>query len=292
LIKSMTGFGRGEAFGKGKTFSVELKAVNHRYNEIFLRMPRSMVSLEDKSKRVIQEFVSRGRIDGFFSIEDSEERPVTVKVDKKLAESYYKAIEELQALLELPGKPSFQDLVKFPDVLVVEEPAEDVEEWWPFVEVALRQAVTSLVKMRETEGERLYNDLKGRINSIERINEEIKERAPLVVVDYRQRLESRLSDLIKEGAVEQDRLAAEVAIFADRSNITEEVVRLNSHLHQALESLESEEPVGRKLDFLVQEMNREINTIGSKANDLTISRFVVEVKSELEKIREQVQNIE
>ncbi len=292
MIKSMTGFGRGEAYGKGKRFTVELKAVNHRFNETFLRMPRSMISLEEKSKRVIQEYVSRGRIDGFFSVEVDEQKPVTVKVDKVLAESYYKAIEELQTFLELPGKPSFQDLVNFPDVLTVVEPEEDVEQWWPYVKEALIQAITGLVSMRETEGERLAKDLKGRINSIGQINEQIEERAPLVVDDHRQRLESRLKELIKEGTVDQERLANEVAIFAERSNITEEVVRLNSHLYQAEKCLGSPEPVGRKMDFLVQEMNREINTIGSKANDLAISRLVVEVKSEVEKIREQVQNIE
>jgi len=292
LIKSMTGFGCGEASGEGKKFTVELKAVNHRFNEIFLRMPRSMASLEDRSKRFIQGYISRGRVDGFFSVENYGDKPVTVKVDKALAESYYKAIGELQAFLQIPGQPSVEEIAKFPDVLVLEEPEEDIERWWPYVEDALKQAVSELVSMRQVEGKRLYQDLKERINSISRLNAEIEKRAPLVVEDYHQRLESRLQDWLKECTIDQDRLANEIAIFAERSNITEEVVRLNSHLYQASRYLESRQPVGRKLDFLIQEMNREINTIGSKASDLTISRLVVEVKSELEKIREQVQNIE
>lgn len=292
MIRSMTGFGRGEACGEGKKFTVELKAVNHRYNEIYLRMPRAMVSLEEKSKRFIQEYISRGRIDGFFSVEYYEEKPVTVKVDKALAESYYKAVEELQQFLGLPGKPCIEEILKFPDIFVLEEPEEDVEQWWPSVKNALEKAINDLVNMRQTEGKRLYEDLKERINCIGRLNAEIEKRAPLVVKDYHQRLQNRLQEWLKESVIDQDRLANEVAVFADRSNITEEVVRLNSHLYQASRFLESNEPVGRKFDFLVQEMNREINTIGSKANDLAISRLVVEVKSEIEKIREQVQNIE
>lgn len=292
MIKSMTGFGRGEAYGQGKKFTVELKSVNHRFCEIFLRLPKKLLSLEEKSKRLIQEYISRGRVDGFFSMEDEGEKPVTVKVDKNLAESYYKAMEELQASLELPGKPSFRDIIRMPDVLVVEEPEEDVEQWWPFVAEALKEALSGLVNMRETEGERLRLDLSKRIDSIIRLNAEIEKRAPLVVEDYRKRLENRLQELLREGALDQGRLAAEVAIFAERSNITEETVRLNSHLYQASRCLDSNEPVGRKLDFLIQEMNREVNTIASKANDLTISQLVVEIKSQLEKIREQVQNIE
>lgn len=292
MIKSMTGFGRGEAFGQGKRLAVELKAVNHRFNEIHLRLPRLLLPLEEKAKRLIQEYISRGRIDGFFSVEDYGERQPTVKVDKKLAESYYKAMEEVQRHLGVSGSPSVMDMVNFPDVITVEQPQEDVELIWPFLEDALRQAVQELVDMRQTEGERLSQDLKQRIDNIGKLNSEIEKRAPSVVEEYRLRLEKRVQDLMGETVVDSDRLTAEVVLFSERSSITEEVVRLNSHLYQVSGCLKSAKPVGRKLDFLVQEMNREINTIGAKASDKEISRVVVEVKSELEKVREQVQNIE
>lgn len=296
MIKSMTGFGRGRSRGMGKIFNVELKAVNHRFNEIHLRMPRVMMVLEEKSRRFIQKFISRGRIDGFFSIENDDEHygkaHTTVKVDKALAESYYKAIKDLQDFLGLAGKLSIEEIIKFPDVIVLKEPEGDMEKWWPFVQEALEQAVDGLAGMRQAEGKRLYLDLKDRINMISSLNDQIEKRAPLVAENYHQRLEARLQEWLKQSIIDEDRLANEVAIFADRSNITEEIVRLNSHLYQAGEFLEANEPVGRRLDFLVQEMNREINTIGSKASDIAINRLVVEVKSELEKIREQVQNIE
>lgn len=292
MIKSMTGFGRGEAFGQGKKFTVELKAVNHRYCEIYLRLPRSLVLLEDKCKRLIQTSISRGRIDGFFSIEDCDENPVKIKVDRDLAQSYYIAMEELREMLQLTGKPALQDIVQFPNVLVQEDADTDVEQLWPYLEDALKQAITGLVNMRKTEGKRLYSDFKERINLIDVSRTEIEKRAPIVVKEYHKRLTNRINEWLRDSVLDQERLAMEVAIFAERSNITEELVRLSSHLEQMAACLDVIEPVGRKLDFLVQEMNREINTISSKANDLAIGRLVVEVKSELEKIREQVQNVE
>lgn len=292
MIKSMTGYGRGESNLPGKKFNVELKAVNHRYSEVVLRMPRSLSQFEDRIRKIIQSRIARGRVDGFCSQEECGEKAVAVKVDKALAAAYYKAIKDLQEGLDITGSIKIKYLTDLPGVLVVEEPAENVEELWPAILEAVEAALESLIRMRETEGEQLASDLMQRIDRLVLINEQIRERSPAVVEEYREKLRTRLNDFIKDGSLDPERLTAEAAVFADRSNITEETVRLESHLKQAGACLKEGQPVGRKLDFIVQEMNREINTIGSKANDLEISRLVVEVKSEIEKIREQVQNLE
>lgn len=292
MLISMTGFGRGEAGGGGKKFIVELKAVNHRFCEIVLRLPRNMVSLEERARRQIQTSVRRGRVDGYFSVEDAAEQTPLVKVDKGLVGSYYKAMKELQAELALSGDVSLAQLIGLPGVLATEEPAADVEEWWPFVQQALTGAVEGLLSMRRAEGARLQKDLQDRLGRIEELTGQIEARSPQVVKDYHARLKQRLEEWLAGGPLDESRLATEAALFAERSNINEEVVRLYSHLAQMRNFLAAEDAVGRKFDFLLQEMNREINTIASKAADLEIGRAVVEVKSELEKIREQVQNIE
>jgi len=292
LIKSMTGYGRGEAVAAGKKFIFELKAVNHRYNEVVLRLPRSLSPLEDRIRRFIQARIARGRVDGFLGVEECGEKNATVKVDKALAAAYYNAMKELQETLGIGGEIQFQQLVALPGVVTVEEPADDVEEWWPSIQNAVEEAVDNLVRMRMVEGEQLARDLLSRSERLFYLNQSIRERSPFVVEEYRERLVARLNDYMRDGIITPDRLAAEATIFAERSSITEENVRLESHLQQLKSCLTAGESVGRKLDFLIQEMNREINTIASKANDLEISRAVVEAKSELEKIREQVQNIE
>ncbi len=292
MLKSMTGYGRGEALIPGKKFTVELKAVNHRFCEVVLRLPRSFSQLEDRIRRLIQARVSRGRVDGFLGIEECEEKTTTVKVDKALAAAYYKAMKELQEGLGIEGKIKLKYLIALPGVFTVEEPAENIEEWWPAVQEAVQIALENLVQMRATEGERLAGDLLKRVAQVSFLNENIKHRSPIVVEEYRDRLRKRLNDFLTEGCLDASRLEAEAVLFAERSNITEETVRLESHLKQVRDCLTAGAPVGRKLDFLIQEMNRETNTIASKANDVEISRWVVEVKSELEKIREQVQNIE
>ncbi len=292
MIKSMTGYGRGEAVTAGKKFIFELKAVNHRYNEVVLRLPRSLSPLEDRIRRFIQARIARGRVDGFLGVEECGEKNATVKVDKALAAAYYNAMKELQETLGIGGEIQFQQLVDLPGVVTVEEPADDVEEWWPSIQNAVEEAVDNLVRMRMVEGEQLARDLLSRSERLSYLNQSIRERSPFVVEEYRERLVARLSDYMRDGIITPDRLAAEATIFAERSSITEENVRLESHLQQLKSCLTAGESVGRKLDFLIQEMNREINTIASKASDLEISRAVVEAKSELEKIREQVQNIE
>ncbi|OPY58008.1 MAG: hypothetical protein A4E55_01229 [Pelotomaculum sp. PtaU1.Bin035] len=292
MLKSMTGYGRGEASTNGKKFTVELKAVNHRFLEVVLRMPRSLMSMEDQIKRLIQSRLARGRVDGFLGVEDCGEKTAFVKVDKALAAAYYNAMKELQENLGAEGKIKLKDIVVQPGVLALEENPVAIEEYWLAIKEAVEDAIEKLIQMRAIEGEQLFKDLRERVGLIARLNEKIMERSPVVVEEYRERLDNRLNDFIKDGSLDVARLAAEAALFAERSNITEETVRLDSHISQVYTCFESGEAIGRKLDFIIQEMNREINTIASKANDMEISRLVVEVKSELEKIREQVQNIE
>ncbi|MTI79795.1 MAG: YicC family protein [Firmicutes bacterium] len=292
MLKSMTGYGRGEASACGRKFTVELKSVNHRFCEVVIRQPRMMSSLEDRIRRLIQRSIGRGRIDCFIAVEEVEEKTQQVKVDKPLAVAYHKSIKELQSLLAVKGDIELKDLINMPNVFILEEPEEDLEEWWSAVESAVNKALEQLIQMRTNEGEQLKVDLEKRVEKIREYNSGIEQRAPKVVEEHQERLNQRLAEWKGDGMLDETRMAAEVAVFAERSNITEETVRLTSHLNQMKKFLQTNDPVGRKLDFLVQEMNREVNTIGSKANDMEISNAVVELKSELEKIREQIQNIE
>ncbi|MDA8234098.1 MAG: YicC family protein [Clostridia bacterium] len=292
MVKSMTGYGRGEARGLGKEITVELRSVNHRFSEVVVRMPRQYSALEERVRKTVLEQVARGRVDVFVSVGETGERPKQVKVDLALARAYYNALKELEDSLSLPGIVDPARIVNFPDVLKTEEEEDDLEQFWSILEQAVRQAAGQLVAMRQVEGTKLKTDLLHRLKLIRELVKDIGDRAPQVVEEYRQKLQSRVQGMVPGVEIDEGRLAAEVVFFADRSAITEEIVRLNSHLEQAGNSLELNEPVGRKLDFLVQEMNREVNTIGSKSSDLKISAAVVEIKSEIEKIREQVQNIE
>lgn len=293
LIKSMTGYGRGEAYAEGRRFILELKSVNNRFCEVILRQPRVLAQIEDKIKRRIQDKVTRGRIDGYISIEETGEVTPTVKVDKGLAVAYHNSMEELMAALSITDQITIKDLIALPNVISVEQPEEDIEKWYPAVEQACDQALTGLLAMRENEGARLKQDILQRAEQVrELILGQVSKRAPLVVQEHREKLSQKLAEWLESGTIDESRLAAEVAIFTDRADISEEIVRLSSHLEQLSQILSEGGSVGRKLDFLVQEMNREINTIGSKANDLVITNAVVNAKSELEKIREQVQNIE
>lgn len=292
MPKSMTGFGRGEATGQGKKFAVELKSVNHRFAEVVLRMPKQFFSLEEKARRLILEKVARGRVDGYLSVEQSTEKMPAVKVDKVLASSYYKAMGELLEGLGVVDSIRSDHILALPGVMSLEEPAEEEALFWPVLEEAILLAVEGLVSMRESEGRRLKDDLLSRLGKIMKMTSEIETRVPRVVEDYRARLTQRLSEWLADSTLDMHRVMAEVVIYAEKSNITEEIIRLYSHIVQASESLGGDGPVGRKLDFIIQEMNREINTIASKSGDIQISGYVVEIKSELEKIREQVQNLE
>ena len=293
MANSMTGFGRGEASGHGYHFTVELKAVNHRFFETAIRIPRHLNSLEERVRKILQEKIHRGRIDIFVNVKETEEIKRIVKVDKDLALSYDKTLKELAIAVNSTYETDIYKLATLPEVLTVEDEEIDLELIWLVMREALEDAVQGFLNMRQGEGKRLATDLLQRLHIIEEAKRKVAEYSDAIVVDYQNRLRERIEILLGENAIlDETRLANEVAFFAERASITEELVRLESHIEECRVTLNSSEPIGRKLDFMVQEMNREINTIGSKANNLNITQLVVQMKSELEKIREQVQNLE
>ncbi len=292
MTRSMTGFGRGEYKSEKQDFLIEIKTVNHRYSDLFLKLPRQLSFLEDKVRETISKSISRGKIDVYVSYDEHGDDSRSVQIDVPLAKAYIKSIETLRDNFNLRDDISVSLVARFPDVLKIEKTEVDEDETWQGFKKALDAALESLVKMREVEGEGLKKDMVERASYIKSIVKIIEDYSPQVVRDYKQKLENRLKELLDQQVVDESRIAMEVAIFADRCSINEELVRLNSHIKQFKQTLDMDQPVGRKLDFLVQEMNREINTIGSKANDIEIAKHVVEIKSEIEKIREQVQNIE
>ena len=291
----MTGYGRGEcSFEDGVQVTVELRAVNNRYLDCSIKMPRAYIFAEDAMKSRIQGAVARGKVDAFVSITRAGGDAVTVAVNEELAKGY---IEALKRLRELGGggvrkKYSAAELARFPDILAVEKREEDPDRMKERLLDALDLAVADFNSMREREGERLASDILGRADAIERLLGEVEERSPQTVADYRARLEAKMNEVLQNTQIDEARLLTEAAIFADRVAVDEETVRLRSHLGQLRELLGAGGAVGRKLDFLIQEFNREVNTIGSKCNDMEITRRVVDMKAEIEKIREQVQNLE
>ena len=292
MANSMTGFGRGEASVSNYRFSIELKSVNHRFLEIIVRAPRLLTGFEERIRKALQGKFQRGRLEVYVNMGETEGTKRSVKVDKDLALSYDKTLKDLALALHTVYETDIYRLVALPEVLSVEEPEIELDTLWVVCAEALRIACDSFGQMRRIEGEKLTFDLLQRLDLITEFLRLIAERAPNVVTDYQERLQDRIQMLLGEVELDATRLANEVAYFADRASITEELVRFDSHIAQAREALRSNDSVGRRLDFLVQEMNREINTIGSKANDLKIGQQVVSVKSELEKVREQIQNLE
>ncbi len=291
MIRSMTGYGRGEHEGAGCRFSAEVKTVNHRYCDIAVRIPREISALEENAKKLVQRYVSRGRVDLVITMVETGSRKVNVKVDKTLVHGYLGAFREL-ASLGVKDDVTVSTLARFPQILLEEREDLAVEAMWPVLEAALTQTMESLLASREREGQGLARDLDSRLLAITKNVAEIEEKAPGVVEDYRNRLRERAEKLLDGREVDEERFLLEVALFADKCSISEELVRLQSHASSFSSALSQEDAVGRKLDFIVQEINREVNTISSKANDFEISSRVVEIKSEVEKIREQVQNIE
>ncbi len=300
MLRSMTGYGLGEYRDKDFSFVIEIKSVNHRYNEVAIRLPKFLNPLEDRIRKTILQIISRGRVDVFITASYTGNTNCQVNVDKELAKAYHNALKEVASALEgdnvnLSSQAELLYLAKCPDVITVAEGNIDEEALWPHVESAINIALEHLAAMREAEGTNISADVKSRVGLIEEKLAVIEERAPLVVTEYQARLRERVDELLKdytEKTIEPERLIQEVAIFADRVNITEEIVRLKSHIQQFREMLKGDKPVGRKMDFLVQEFNREANTITSKSNDFTVTQKAVEIKGEIEKIREQIQNIE
>lgn len=292
MIKSMTGFGRGEHEEFGRSYIVEIKSVNHRYSDISVKLPKQLSYLEDTIRKIVSEHISRGKIDIYITQNKYSEDEIKVTVDKALVSSYIKALNELRDTYKLEDDITVSNVSRFPDVLMVDRVEDDKDKVWNTLSAAIEESLKNLTEMREREGQKLFDDLTKRADYIRSMVDEIKGRSPIVVQEYKTKLEERIKQLLDDVPVDESRIAQEVAIFADKSSITEEIVRLYSHIDQLQSILGEDDPVGRKLDFLVQEMNREINTIGSKASDIIITRYVVDVKSEIEKIREQIQNIE
>ncbi len=292
MIRSMTGFGRAEATVGGKLITVELKSVNHRYFEFNCRTSRGYAFLEEKLKSYVSTRVSRGKIDMFVSITSVEDSDVEVVVNNSLATAYTKAFAELSEAYKVENDLTASILARIPDVLTVHKVQEDENEIYELVLPVASEAVDKFVAMREVEGKRLSDDVMGRAKTILEIVSVIEERSPETVKEYEKRLYDRISELLESATVDQQRILTEAAIFADKVAVAEETVRLRSHFDQMELIMQSSEAVGRKLDFIMQEMNREANTIGSKVTDAELAHKVVDIKAELEKIREQIQNIE
>jgi uncharacterized protein (TIGR00255 family) len=292
MVNSMTGYGRGEQVTKDARVTVEVRSVNHRYKDISIKMPRCLSFLEERVREYVQQRISRGRVDVYVSFELLEDKGVEIKLDKELALIYLNAVNEIKAITGIDDKVSLDLIAAFPDVITTRKVEPDEEKTWEQLSGALEQAIEVMLEMRKREGQNLCKDILSKLELINEGLQRIKERAALVVFEYQQKLEKRIEEMTKDIELDRDRLCQEVVIFADRSNIDEEIVRLSSHISQTNSTLARGGIIGRKLDFLVQEMHREINTIGSKSTDLDISLNVVEIKTELEKVREQVQNIE
>ncbi|NLL63165.1 MAG: YicC family protein [Ruminococcaceae bacterium] len=292
MAKSMTGYGHAQIETDSLFVSVEMKSVNHRYFELYPRVPRAYGFLEEKIKSYLLNRISRGKIECNVSIEALDLDDVVVRVNHSLAKAYLNALTELAETYELRNDISATSLTRYGEILSVHKDEIDTETIWEVVKGVLEQATNSFIEMRECEGEKLKEDIFSRIVSIEEMINSIEKRSPETIKEYNEKLKARIRELLEDVTVDEQRLLTEVAIFADKVAIDEELVRLRSHLEQLREMFEETTAVGRKMDFLVQEINREVNTIGSKATDLEINKIVVEIKAEAEKIREQVQNIE
>ena len=290
-MRSMTGYGRCQVVEDGREMTVEVKSVNHRFLDLSCRLGRNLTFLDDAVRSGVSAKLARGHVDVFVSYANHREDAREVRVDAALAQAYKRGFKELAVVFGAARMPSLADYARLPDVMTVQEREEDQQVVRDLFERALDGALDNLIAMRTQEGERLKADLLEKIANLEALQQQIAARAPGVVEDYRDRLNQRIAQLLS-GEIDEARLATEVAIFADRAAIDEELVRLVSHFEQVRKTVELTEPVGRRLDFLVQELGREVNTIGSKAQDTQIAGWVVQAKGEIEKLREQVQNIE
>lgn len=292
MVRSMTGYGRARQERNGRNITVEVRSVNNRYLDCTVKMPRAYIFAEDAMKALVQKSISRGKVDVFVTVDAVSADQTVVQVNEPLARSYYSALSRLQEMFSLEDELTSVTLAKFPDVLTVTKAEEDLEMISADICAVLEEALAAHRAMRSVEGEKLYQDIAGRADTIETVVAKVEERSPQTVAEYRARLESKMREVLQSTTIDEGRILTEAAIFADKIAVDEETVRLRSHLNQLEQMLTSGGPIGRKLDFLLQEFNRESNTIGSKGNDLEQARTVVELKAELEKIREQTQNIE
>ena len=292
MIKSMTGFGRCEIQKESRKFTVELKSVNHRYLDVNIRMPKKLNFFETAIRTLLKSYANRGKIDIFITYEDISQAQVSVKYNAALAAEYLKYLRQMEEEFGLENDVRVSTLSRYPEVFTMEEQSEDEEELWNGLKEALEGAFGQFVETRKAEGENLKKDILSKLDSLEKEIVFVEERSPQIVAEYRAKLEDKMKELLADTQIEDSRIAAEVILFADKICTDEEVVRLKSHIRHMRATLEEKEGIGRKLDFIAQEMNREANTILSKANDLEVSDHAITLKTEIEKIREQIQNIE
>ena len=292
MLKSMTGFGRAEVMDSDKKITVELKSVNHRYLDMNVKMPKKFSFFEAAIRNVLKKYIQRGKVDVFISYEDYTENRVALRYNKELAGEYLRYLNAMAEEFQLKNDVSASVLSHYPEVLVMEEEPVDENEIWTALEQVLTEAAVQFVASRETEGQNLKTDLFGKLEALNQKVDQIEARGPEILCAYRERLMQRMRELLEDTQIEENRIAAEVVLFADKICTDEETVRLHSHIKNMKEVLESGNGIGRKLDFIAQEMNREANTILSKANDLEVSNIAIDLKTEIEKIREQIQNIE
>jgi len=292
LIKSMTGYGRAQQVIDGRDILVEIRSVNHRYFEFSSRIPRAYGYLDEKLKSFLQGKVCRGKVEAAVTINNIEGKDALIQVNKSIARGYIDALREANEELQLRDDLTLSNLLRFPDTFNIQKTVDDEEEIWNAVSSVAAEALEKFIAMREAEGERLKNDVLTRSGFILENVSRVETLSPETVENYRNRLYQKLKEVLESTEVDMQRIVTEAAIFADKVAVDEETVRLRSHISQLEGLLESDEAIGRKLDFIVQEMNREVNTIGSKCQDVNITKIVVEMKSEIEKIREQIQNIE
>lgn len=292
MIKSMTGFGRCEIQKDSRKFTVELKSVNHRYLDVNIRMPKKLNFFETSIRGFLKSYANRGKVDIFISYEDLSQTQVSVKYNEALAAEYLRYLNQMSETFGLENDVRVSVLSRYPEVFTMEEQTEDEEELWNGLKEALEGAFAQFVETRQTEGRNLKQDILSKLDNLSKEIVYIEERSPQIIAEYRAKLEDKMKELLADTQIEESRIAAEVILFADKICTDEEVVRLKSHIRHMRDTLEEKDEIGRKLDFIAQEMNREANTILSKANDLETSNHAISLKTEIEKIREQIQNIE
>ncbi|MBR3602053.1 MAG: YicC family protein [Lachnospiraceae bacterium] len=292
MIKSMTGFGRCEVSENDRKFTVEMKSVNHRYLDVNIKMPKKLNFFESAIRALLKDYIQRGKVDMFITYEDMTENNVSIKYNKEIAAEYLKYLKDMAEEFTLDNDICVSTLSRYPEVFTMEEVAIDEEGIWKTLEKAIKGAAEGFVETRIKEGENLRNDLISKLDGMLSHVDFIQERSPQIIAEYKQKLEDRVKDLLADVKVDENRLLMEVTIFADKVCVDEEIVRLKSHIETTKATLQAGGSMGRKLDFIAQEMNREANTILSKANDLEISNRAIELKTEIEKVREQIQNIE
>ena len=293
MIRSMTGFGHGEVSNdKNQKVTVEMKSVNHRYCDISLKLPKKLAMFEANIRNIMKEYASRGKIDIYVSYEDLSETAVSLHYNQAMAEEYMQVFKKMQEDFNIETKITAEALAKYPEVVTIEEVQQDEEVWWELLEAALRQAAEKFVETRTIEGANLKRDLLGKLDQMAADVTFIEERSPQIIAEYRSKLEEKVKEFLEDSTIEENRIAAEVKLYADKIAVDEEIVRLQSHISSMTDVLESDESIGRKLDFMAQEMNREANTILSKSSDVDLADHAIELKTNVEKVREQIQNIE